>query len=306
MNVLFSSNDNYVRHLGVSLYSLLSNNQTEQKINCFVIENEIKSANLNNLRQIVNSFANADLFIIPFSKFKDKLKLDMPWPVSLSCYARLFVSELLPSEIDRVLYLDCDTVITSSLSELWNINLGENVVGAVQDQVAKNVKSAVGLETIDRYFNSGVLLINLKKWREMKIGDRCLQFIDEHAGKVIHHDQGVLNGILKTCWFRLPIKYNVMTIHYMISLSKIMKYYKDESSFYGKEEIALSKKCPAILHFTPSFTNHPWEYNCRHPLRSLYRNILNKTPWKDFPLEKNPNPWYVHLINLRYLYLPIL
>ena len=120
MNILFSSNDNYVRHLGVSLYSLLSNNQTEQKINCFVIDNEIKPENLNNLKQIVNSFTNADLFIIPFSKFKDKLKLDMPWPVSLSCYARLFVSELLPSEIDRVLYLDCDTVITSSLSELWN------------------------------------------------------------------------------------------------------------------------------------------------------------------------------------------
>ena len=151
-----------------------------------------------------------------------------------------------------------------------------------------------------------VLLINLKKWREFKIGERCLGFIDEREGKVIHHDQGVLNGILSNSWYRLPLKYNVMTIHYMMSQFKIKKYYKDESSFYEKEEISLAKKCPIIVHFTPSFTNHPWECNCKHPLRAKYENTLSRTPWKGFPLEKSPNPWYVQLLNLRYLYLPIL
>lgn len=300
MDFLFSSNDNYARHLGVALYSLLANNANNQLIRCFIVDNDISSDNLLKLQQIVSSFTNAEVLFVPFDKWSNNLHLDMPWPISISCYARLFVGDILPKDSNRVIYLDCDMLVNGDLSELWNIDLGDSIVGAVQDQVPASVKNAVGLDAFDRYFNSGMLIIDLKKWREMNIGEKCLKFIDLHHGNVIHHDQGVLNGILQKLWYRLPLKYNVMTIHYIISIDGIQKYFRDKSSFYEENEIVEAKRSPIILHFTPSFTTHPWEQNCKHPLSFLYMETLNKTPWSGFPLVKDKNPWYVKLLNWYY------
>lgn len=300
MNFLFSTNDNYSRHLGVALYSLLSNNSGDERIRCYVVDNNISSDNISKLQIIADNFSNAELSFFPFESWASKLHLDMPWPMSISCYARLFVGEILPTDIDKVIYLDCDMFINGNLSELWEMDLGTNVVGAVQDQVPPNVKKAVGLNILDRYFNSGMLMINLKRWREMDYGKKCLDFIDQHQGQVIHHDQGVLNGILYDKWLRLPLKYNVMTIHYIISQSGARKFFKDASTFYEEEEISEAKNRPVILHYTPSFTTHPWEQNCKHPLSNLYITTLSKTPWAGQPLDQDRNHWYVKLINWYY------
>ena len=306
MNILFSSDDNYARHLGVALLSLLIHNKRSPKILIYVVDNNICSDNILKLEQITSSFENAKMILIPFKKWSDRLHLNMAWPISLSSYARLFVAEMLPLSVDRLLYLDCDMLVNDDISDLWNTDLGHNIIGAIQDRVPAKVKISIGLDSNDCYFNAGMLLIDLKKWRNVDMSKKCLSFIESHHGEVVHHDQGVLNGVLKGHWLRLPLKFNVMTIHYMMSQPKIQKYFKDESSFYGNEEISFSKANPTILHFTPSFTSHPWERNCKHPLRSLYQNTLNETPWKGIPLENDRNPWYVQLLNLRYQYLPII
>lgn len=300
MNVLFSSDDNYARHMGVTIYSLLSHNTLASEIRIFVVDNNISSKNIAKLQQIFSGFPNAEMILIPFKKWADNLHLNMSWPISLSSYARLFIGEILPNDINRVIYLDCDMVVNSDLSGLWNTELGDHVVGAVQDRVPYSVKNAVGLFSNDRYFNAGMLLIDLRKWRTLNIGEKCLRFIDSHQGKVIHHDQGVLNGVLKGLWFRLPLIFNVMTIHYMVSQEGIRKYFHDDSDFYTITELEEALNYPVILHYTPSFTTHPWETNCQHPRLGTYVDILSKTPWVGFPLENANNPWYIRLINWYY------
>lgn len=300
MNILFSSDNNYVRHLGVAIYSLLSNNSKFDNIRIFVVQDNIDPENLQNLQKIVGQFNNAELVFIPYKHWSDRLHLNMSWPISMSAYARLFIGDMLPSSIDKVLYLDSDMLINDDLSEIWNANLGDKIVGAVQDQVPDTVKFAVGLSSTDMYFNSGLLLINLAKWRKEKIGEKSMSFLDLHHGNVIHHDQGTLNGLLKNKWHRLPLKYNVMTVHYFMSLKKIRKYYKDISDFYDEKEIAEAKNNPAIIHYTPSFTSHPWEENCAHPLRHLYFEVLQYTPWSSYPIEKVNLVWYVKVINWIY------
>ncbi len=300
MNILFSSDNNYVRHLGVAIYSLLSNNTKFAKIRIYVVQDNIAPENLLNLQKIVEQFNNAELVFILYKHWSDKLHLNMSWPISMSAYARLFIGEMLPSSADKVLYLDSDMLINDDLSDLWEADLGDKIVGAVQDQVPDNVKLAVGLDPTDMYFNSGMLLINLALWRMEKIGEKCMSFLDLHHGKVIHHDQGTLNGILKNKWCRLSLKYNVMTIHYFFSFNKIKKYYKDVSAFYSEKEITEAKTNPAIIHYTPSFTSHPWEKNCAHPLRNLYLEELKCTPWSGYPIEKSNMPWYAEVVNWVY------
>lgn len=304
MNILFSSDNNYARHLGVAMYSLMAHNQKAEKINFYVIENQITTDNQSKINQLVCGFRNSTISFIPFESFAKELKLDLPWTISLSAYARLFVATLLPTSIERILYLDCDMVVNGDLSELWNYDLNNNCIGAVQDQVFPYIKTSVGLSEDAPYFNSGLLLIDLVKWRSLQIGDKCSQFINRFKGKVIHHDQGVLNGIFQGHWIRLPLKYNVMTVHHFFSKKQIKKYYRDYSVFYDDAVIEDAISNPIIIHFTPSFTTRPWEKNCMHPLRNIYRYFLFETPWHQDVLAPDHNPWYIRLINWRYRNLP--
>ena len=304
MNILFSSDDNYARHMGVAMISIMQHNRDVEKIHFFVINNRITLANIEKLELSIGRFENAELSFIPFESFKEQLHLNLSWPISLSSYARLFVGEVLPTDVDKALYLDCDVVVNATLEDLWKTDLCGNILGAVQDTIPSKTKASVGLISHQPYFNAGVLLIDLNRWRDRVIGQKCLEFIESHDGRVSHHDQGVVNGVLMGQWMRLPMKYNVMSIHYMMSQTKIRDYYKDKAVFYDSYEIEEAIKKPTILHFTPSFTSHPWEKHCCHPLRDCYKQVLDDTPWRNFPLVKDNNPWYVRLLNFRYRFLP--
>ena len=197
LRVIYSSDDNYARHLGASVYSLLENNGSFEKTEVYVIENNISAENKQKLEAIVGGFENAEIRFISFEKWRNSLKLDMTWNISVSSYARLFVADMLDEDIERILYLDCDMIITSSLKELWKTDLSGFVAGVVQDAVPDSVKTAVGLSAEDKYFNAGMLLIDLEKWRSENIQEKITAFLDEKKGRVVHHDQGVLNGVSK-------------------------------------------------------------------------------------------------------------
>lgn len=304
MNILFSSDNNYAQHLGVAIYSLLNNNREESEIAVYVVDNDIFPDNRSRLKEIIACFQNASIVFIPFTKWKDSLHLNMGWPISLSSYARLFVASMLPIDVEKVLYLDCDMIITASLQDLWNYDLKGNVIAAVQDAVGDRIKNAVGLLQEESYFNAGMLLIDLKSWRENQCEKKCIGFIVENHGQVTHHDQGVLNGVFRNEWTRLPVKYNVMTIHYFFNLRQINKYFENHSEFYTTEEIEEAKRTPTILHFTPSFTTRPWVASCKHPMRKLYWDYLHYTPWRSASPQKDEDKWTVKLINWRYRTLP--
>lgn len=304
LNVLFSSDDHYAQHLGAAIQSLLENNQDFTAIRIYVIDNQISDLSKEKLCNIVRKFSNGSVFWIPFEKWKSQLQLNMTWSISISAYARLFVAEIIPDEIDRILYLDCDMIVCDSLQNLWNTDLQGCILGAVQDSIGDSTKNAVGLLPKEPYFNSGMLLIDLAKWRNLDIGTKCVRFIAEKNGSVVHHDQGVLNGVLKNQWFRLPLYANLMTIHFIFNRRRVMDYFGEHSEFYSENEIMDAKEHPVIMHYTPSFTSRPWCKDCKHPRRALYWENLNKTPWKGAKPEKSKDKWYVKLINWRYRNIP--
>lgn len=304
LNVLFSSDDHYAQHLGAAMQSLLENNQDFTVIRIYIIDNQISDLSKEKLCDIVRRFSNSAVFWISFEKWKSQLQLNMTWSISISSYARLFVAEMIPDEIDRILYLDCDMIVCDSLQNLWNTDLQGCILGAVQDSIGDSTKNAVGLLLEEQYFNAGMMLIDLAKWRNLDIGTKCVHFIAEKNGSVIHHDQGVLNGVLKNQWFRLPLYDNLMTIHFIFNRRRVMDYFGEHSEFYSENEIMDAKEHPVIIHYTPSFTSRPWCKDCKHPRKALYWENLNKTPWKGAKPEKSQDKWYVKLINWRYRNIP--
>ena len=305
LNVLFSSDNHYAQHLGAAMQSLLENNPDFTVIRIYIIDNQISDLSKEKLCDIARKFSNGAIFWIPFEKWKSQLQLNMTWSISISSYARLFVAEMIPDEIDRILYLDCDMIVCDSLQNLWNTELRDCILGAVQDSIGDRTKNAVGLLPEEPYFNAGILLIDLAKWRNLDIGTKCVHFIAEKNGSVVHHDQGVLNGVLKNQWFRLPLCDNLMTIHFIFNRRRVMNYFGEHSEFYSENEIMDAKEYPVIIHYTPSFTSRPWCKDCKHPWRALYWENLNQTPWKGAKPEKSKDKWYVRLINWRYRNLPI-
>jgi lipopolysaccharide biosynthesis glycosyltransferase len=211
---------------------------------------------------------------------------------------------MLPETVNRVLYLDSDMVVTDSLSALWQTDLQGNIAGAVQDFVNDQTKGAVGLSPEEPYLNAGLWLIDLEAWRREKVEEACLGCIQAHGGTVTHHDQGVLNEVLRGRCSILPIRYNLMTIHYLFDRRQLKKYYQDHASFYSEEEVEEAKNHPAILHYTPSFTTRPWVAHCKHPKKHLYWDALQKTPFRGCAVSLDSTKWYVRLINWRYRHLP--
>ena len=108
--------------------------------------------------------------------------------VTSATYFRLLIEELLPEDLDRVLYLDSDTIINKDLSELWQTDLRGAPLGAIQDPAIVTIGTvegienyaALGLKGEERYFNAGVLLIDLKQFRAERISEQVLEFLKEH------------------------------------------------------------------------------------------------------------------------------
>ena len=133
---------------------------------------------------------------------------------SLSQYARLFVSSDLPLDLNRVLYLDCDIIINRSIRELWNLDLNGKTIGALMDAFSKYYRQNIDLEENDIMFNSGVMLIDLRKWRKQKIEEKLMNFIAKKNGRIQQGNQGALNAVLSHDTYCFEPRFNSVTIFY--------------------------------------------------------------------------------------------
>lgn len=273
LNVAFSSDENYARHIGVSMLSLFQNNINFDEIYVYIIDSDIKQETKCELNNIAKRY-NRRLIYIPFEEMCAELNTDNNY--SLSSYGRLFLSRI--KEIDKVLYLDCDSIVISSLKNLWEEDIEQFYVAGVQDNVNVFYKTGVGLNKNYRYVNAGFLLVNLKKWREEEIENKFLNFIDDYKGSVPHHDQGVINAVCNEHILILHPRYNVQCPMFQYSCDQILKL-DHITSYYTQKEINDAIDNPCFIHFTNGFFNRPWNKDSTHPLKNKYLEYLDQTPW---------------------------
>ncbi|WP_246943876.1 glycosyltransferase family 8 protein [Bacillus pinisoli] len=285
LHVVYSSDDNYAQHVGVSMLSLLENNKEFSTIDVYIIENNISKKSKNHLISISNNY-DRNLHFISLKDYSNRLKLNIGNSISINSYARLFLTSILGEEIDKVLYMDCDSIITSSLAELWQKDISEYYVAGVSDTVGNSTKEKINMDSKSPYINAGMLLVNLKKWRENHIERAFIDFIDSYNGKVYHHDQGTINGVLEGKMLLIHPKYNAMTTFFTMKKEEIFKYYGMQE-YYSSKELIEAKNKPVFVHFTPAFVNRPWIKGNKHPLAYQYQHYLEKTPWKGTKMDED-------------------
>ena len=275
IKVVFATDENYVQHLCVSLLSLFHTQSNKMPLHIFVLGDNLSVESVAMITQIAEDHNTSISFpTVNFERFGD---LGLKRHQSRVTYATLAIPEIIG--VDKVLYLDCDLLVRCDISPLWEIDISKYYLGAVLDTFfsglngKQQLDSRLGMPPGTPYFNAGMLLMNLKKWRQDKeIVDKAIKFKVKNPGTHCN-DQDGLNATLWGKWYPFHPRWNVQTYTFRMC-------YESKLRRMLPEEFIEAVKDPAIVHYTTGIK--PWHYACRVPYVEEYYKYLAMTPWKNY------------------------
>lgn len=200
INIFFACDDNYLPFLAVTLQSLKENCDKSRIYQIYVLNAGLKHENVEKIKHDFNSLNfNISFFDISNELCEFDKRLHTRDYYTKSTYYRLFIPTLFP-DLKKCLYLDCDIILKGDISKLYDLDLENNLVGAVPDGFLNTnenlklyVENRVGVEA-DKYFNAGVLLMNLNKLREFSFKDKFISLLSAVHFDVAQ-DQDYLNAL---------------------------------------------------------------------------------------------------------------
>ncbi len=278
IDIVICTDTNYIMPCGILFYSICKNNQMHDIVFHAVIDESVTDVDKESLNKTVNQFNMiVEYHMVDGHLFDSFPNLGTGVYVSKATYYRLYLTEILPKSIDKVLYLDCDMIVRKDIAPLWNIDISNVAVGVSADGWESKIQMYNRLQYpyIKGYFNAGMLLINLRYWREKDVLGRCLHFIKNHFKRIVSHDQDVLNYVLQDEKISVGITYNFLENYLYKSDVALYDYWK------YKTEIDTVKNDPAIIHFVAS---KPWNKNCRNPYKDIFLQYKSETLWKGIPM----------------------
>ena len=256
--IIVSSSDNaYAQHLGVMIISLLKNKARTTMISIYILDggiseqNRIKLLSISKKYSFMMAFIKIDPHEYKYVKISDY--------ISQASYYRILIPNFIPHEVNKILYLDCDIIVKKDLSDMWNTDISNYYLAAVENQYPTDYKS-LGLLKSDDYFNAGVMLVNIESWRNMNVTRQCFEFLKKYPEAIRFWDQDVLNAVIKGLWYHLPSTYNF------------------ESSRITFKHSKPNQKTPHIIHF---FDKHhrPWLFITTGNKMEYWR-YLWRSPWR--------------------------
>ena len=200
--IFFSTDDNYIPYLDVAIVSLIANASAAFTYKIIVLNTGLDPENITKVKR--NERPGFSIEFVDISKRIEGIKSRFKnvYHFSVVTYYRLFIASLFP-QYDKIVYLDCDLVVCGDIAELYMTDLGDNILGAARDRLVQNTAefrayaaTAVGVDP-DRYVNAGVLLINLKAFRENDIEGRFIKLITEYDFDLLDPDQAYLNYLCR-------------------------------------------------------------------------------------------------------------
>jgi lipopolysaccharide biosynthesis glycosyltransferase len=226
----------------------------------FLIKEKITNENKNlpeNLANFLYTSITANDYQV---NFIDIINAPVSDHISIAAYSRLFLSSIIPCNITKIIYLDCDLIVLKEINELFLLEINENYVGAIREIVSEEALERLEITNLN-YFNSGVLIVNLEQWRKDKIEEELIEFVNKYPEKIKFWDQDVLNFCFSNRWFLLDFKFNATHFFY----SNLFN-----ASYFGLNETEYNEVAnnPSIIHFTSH--DKPWMPRCYHPKKELY------------------------------------
>lgn len=257
MNICLSCDDKYSQYAGVVIASVLLNSKQNDVFNFYILDGNISQEN----KDKILSLKSIKDFDISFVKIDDILfetykNIGTHSYLSLPAFYRLKLPSILP-DIDKVLYLDCDVIVNSPLSELYQTDIEDFYAAGVKDIAVNSSGYVPALDKGNLYFNAGVLLLNLKKMRTDNIEDKFEKYTIDNIKTIRVGDQEILNKVCQGKIKQLDSCWNVQS-----------------SNFINRSDYT---NTPKIVHYIGR--QKPWKFGSMNYWKNLYFSVLQKTPW---------------------------
>ena len=278
MNIFFTVNDSYTKYLSVSMASILYNLNKKQTINFFILDGGISDENKRKLNKLkyIKDF-NIEYIKIDNSRFENIVKSSQAHITNETNY-RFIISSLKP-ELDKCLFLDADLIADKDITELYNINIDDFYMGAVADQLPLTENcwaKRLDLAKNYRYVNPGVILVNLKKWREENIEDKLFENVVKYSNLLRFPDQDTLNITLQDKVKNISHIYNAMPVqNYLVEKEK-------KEAFDNPVIIHWAGYRKPWIYSDANYSEYFWKYARMTPFYEdiIYINVLEQVDKK--------------------------
>jgi lipopolysaccharide biosynthesis glycosyltransferase len=285
-HIAFGVDDNYVRPMGVLITSILENTPN-QKFVFHVFTQDISNENASRLEQLAKKYnTQIKTHLIDdtvFQKFSDFPKFRH---YSTAIFYRLLIPAILQSETDRVLYLDADILCIGNIQELIDMNMGDHVAAVVHDsnKTAQRQSKSLGLKN-GKYFNSGFLMMNLKRWTEENVSQKIMSSLAEKGKTLPFPDQDALNMALDGKAFFLDRKWN-----YQYRLTTQLKVGKTAMDVPGDS---------VFIHFIGAMK--PWRYWSPHESKKVFDRFQSASTLDNGPFNEKMHYKEMHALGAFYM-----
>ncbi|DAA94246.1 TPA: hypothetical protein CPT88_09290 [Candidatus Gastranaerophilales bacterium HUM_8] len=252
INVCLACDDNYAKYAGVVIASILDSANLDDSLCFYILDGGIKSKNKDKILAL-KDIKDCEIKFVPIdnSLFTDYMDVRTHEYISIPTFYRLKLPTLLPN-VKRVIYFDCDFVVTSSLAKLFNVNMGDYPIAGVKDISKKLTKIN------PNYVNAGMLVMDIENLRKINAEKILLDWTKEHFDTIKLGDQEIINEALKGKIMLVEDEWNVQS-----------------SNFTNRSSYT---RTPKAIHFVAK--KKPWHYASFSVHRPLYFKYLQLTPWK--------------------------
>ncbi|TQR33656.1 hypothetical protein DMB92_01865, partial [Campylobacter sp. MIT 99-7217] len=316
-HIIFNADEKYFKYVAVMIYNIISKIDKNKKFSDFLNLSEKSIQNEKFVFHILTDIASKES-LEKFDKLQKELNFIFKCEILIHevdesdfkncpkwqnhenhlCYFKIKLGDFIPEYIDKCIFLDADMLVLSDIREIFAINLEDKVAASTPDcsnslinRKLKSVnqdKAKLTLSYQDLYFNVGFMLINLKKWREINVKSRALNFLKCYIPRV--PEQDTLNYALSGEIIRLSPKYNFFIAHFLDEKCHWKSSFKDEVRDYiydyTREEYEEALKDIKIIHFT---------YGVPKPWESIYKDIAVNFKLKFYPFYKE---WWQNALNV--------
>lgn len=285
LNILYQSSSAYAIPAAVSICSLYENNKDIEDLRVFYIDDGLTEEDRKQLDLLAERYGRKITFINPekTKQFLAEKNIEM-WSGSYATYYKLFIcNELM--DIDRIAYIDSDTVVAGSLKGLISLDLEGYACGMVASAMCPEIKRFLHVKN---YYNAGFELYNLDYWRKNNVGDHIIDCVLNEKTRykyTIVADESLINASINKKIKKVPLKYDCEATWWLWGSNKSVRKklgWGDNDGDYSLAEIKKTYKHPTIIHFMDLTTGRPWDYLNDHPFRSEYYKYLEiLKPWKE-------------------------
>jgi len=286
VNILYSCDDKYSPYTGVSVTSLFENNKDLDEINVYILGLRISDGNTQKFNQLAEQY-DRNIIIIDAEELNDFLDAigARQWRGTTAIWYRLFVERFIDEKVDKILYVDSDTLIMSSLAELADFSFDENkALAMLRWKKFKGYNKLIGLQENDFYYNNGVIFFNVANWIALRCPERIMEAIEKGYVNFMNPEQDLLCHLFQGNIQCLPPRYNVLTQWIDVGVKNLSTIRDiNDDNFYPLEKIEEAIRNPAIAHVMKGHTGVPWVEGNKNPFKKEWHMYKKMSPWRDMP-----------------------